>query len=53
MFRKFLELLGLWSPVKKPEQYLTPSPCETLDSLLVLKLLDAKANNRRQKRWIG
>jgi len=53
MFRKVLELLGLWYPMKKPEQYLAPSPCETLDSLLVLKILDPKTNNRRRKFWIG
>jgi hypothetical protein len=36
-----------------PEQYLAPSRCETLDSLLVLKILDANANNRKRKFWIG
>jgi len=43
MWRKLLELLGLCNPVMKAPEFLGQNKCETLDSLLVLKILQCKS----------
>ena len=43
MWRKLLELLGLCNPVAKPPEFVRQNKCETLDSLLVLKILQCRS----------
>ena len=42
MLRKCLELLGLCAPLKKPDLFVKWNSCETLDSILVLKVMGNK-----------
>ena len=38
---KLLELFGFWAPRRTPVYYVGNNSCETLDSLLVLKIISS------------
>ncbi len=49
MWRKLLELLGLCNPANQPPEFVGHNKCETLDSLLVLKLLACRSSSVERK----